>query len=514
LTDTRVGESIPANQRSITKDFYSLKALKSDTNTLMLVPFDTFPFTNNAKFYSNTNVDKKHFQSSVVINENFGNSLAILDKPIKLENNGILNASKQGTIEFWVNPLFDTANDPVDRFYFDAFGAVLEEAVSNTSTSVKLSGPASKILSVKVLGGDPNIDYFVGGKLEIDTQRAIQEEGVSISNSSVIVSKSILQVITVKIIGDLTGTDYFADGSIGTDLKTIFLGKILPATNLPLIITYQTIENKNVTLNTQVVRLNRRLPYQNTKVVVNYIPQSLQGDRLSIFKDKAGYINFAITASGTDYVVRAPTRWARNTWHRVKASYKVNSGIGNDEMRLFLDGYQYTDVTFGSEVIFGKFPTVMGASMPGGFVPNDGYAFLQNIVFKDQINELYIGSQYTEESPIYSLIDNFRISDISRPIYAPYGEPIDVNYSTNLSTVFPVTPDLYTTYLIDFDQMFALNTDFAMLKNRETGLFDFSVNVLDSFGIVNSNIKSKEALEALINVLKPANSRVFISYTR
>lgn len=514
LTDTRVGETLPSNQRSITKDFYSLKALKSDPNTLMLVSFNDYPFSNTASFYANFNKDKQHFQSSVVINENFGNSIEILDNPIKMENDGILNANKQGTIEFWVNPFFDTANDPFDRFYFDAFGAVVEEAVSNTSTSVKLSRPASEILSVKLLAGDQNIDYFVGGKLEIDTQHAVQEEGVSISNGSVVVSKTILQVITVKIIGDLTGTDYFADGSVGTDRKTIYLGKSLPAPNLPLLITYQTTENKNVTLNTQVVRLNRQLPYQNTKVVVNYIPQGLQGDRLSIFKDKSGYFNFAITASGIDYVVRAPTRWARNTWHRVKASYKVNGGLGNDEMRLFLDGYEYTDVTFGSEITFGKFPIVMGASMPGGFIPNDGYAFLQNIVFKDQINELYIGTQYTGQSPVFSLIDNFRISDISRPIYAPYGEPIDVNYSTNLSTVFPVTQDLYTTFLMDFDQMFSINTDFAMLKNRETGQFDFSVNVLDSFGIINSNIKSKEALEALINVLKPANSRVFISYTR
>jgi hypothetical protein len=515
LTDTRVGETIPTNQRSITKDFNSLKALKSDANTLMLVPFDAFPFENIAGYYINTNKDKHHFQSSVVINENFGNSLVILDEPIKLSNDGILDTQKQGSIEFWLNPLFDTANDPFDRYYFDAFGAIVEETVSVNDTAVKISAPASRILSVKLKAGDQNIDYFVGGKLEIDTQHAIQEEAISISDSSATVSRPILQVITVKIIGDLTGTDYFNGGSIGTDMKTIYLGRVLPSSSLPLLITYQTTENKNVTLNTQVIRLNRKLPYQNTKVVVNYIPQGLQGDRLSIFKDRAGYINFAITASGVDYVVRAPTRWARNTWHRVKASYKVNGSAGADEMRLFLDGYQYTDVTFGSGILFGSYPYVMGSSMPGGFTPAaaDGYGFVQTIRFRDPINELYIGTQYTEESPIFSLIDNFRISNISRPIYAPYGEPIDVNFSTNLSTVFPVTRDLYTTYLMDFDKLFVLNDDFAILKNRKTGLFDFSVNILDSFGIVSSNIKSKEALEALIKVLKPANSRVFIQYT-
>ena len=95
---------------------------------------------------------------------------------------------------------------------------------------------------------------------------------------------------------------------------------------MPLIITYQPAIKGN-SLNAQVIRLNRRLPFQNSQVIINYIPKGLQGDRISIFKDISGYINFSIMASGTNFVVRAPTRWAQNTWHRVKASYKVNSGI-------------------------------------------------------------------------------------------------------------------------------------------------------------------------------------------
>lgn len=514
LTDTRIGETVPENQRSITKDFNSLKALKSDPNTLMLVNFDAFPLTNTAGFYTNAATDKRHFQSSIVINENFGNSLVITDKPIIISNDGILNTNREGSIEFWVNPLFDSANDPVDRFYFDAFGAKIEEVVSATAVSLKLSSPASRILSVQVKAGDPRLDYFMGGKIEIDTQHAFQEEGISISNSHVAVSKAILQVITVKIVGDKTGIDYFQGGSIGSDQTTIYLGRPLPGSNLPLIITYQTTENKNVNLNTQVVRLNRKLPYQNTHVVVKYIPEGLQGDRISVFKDRVGYINFGISASGTDFVVRAPTRWARNTWHRVKATYKINGEIGSDEMRLFIDGYQFTDVTYGSGILYGKTPMVYGASQPGEFIARDGYTFVQSIKFKDPINDLYIGTQYSGENPIFALLDNFRISTISRPIYAPYGEPLDVNYSTNLNTVFPVTSDLFTTYLMNFDKMVVLNDNFTILKNRNTGSFDFSVNILDSFGIVNDSIKVQEVLEKLIKVLKPANSRVFIQYIR
>jgi len=514
LTDTRIGETIPSNQRSITKDFNSLKALRTDINTLMLVNFDSLPLINESKYYTNTNNYKGQFQSSIVINENFGNSLGITNNPIIIENTGILNTKKEGTIEFWVNPLFDSANDPFDRFYFDAYGAKIEEAVSVNNVAVKLSSPASRILSVHLKSGDPRIDYFMGGKIEIDTQHAIQEAVTSTTNSYVTVSKPILQIITVKIVGDKTGTDYFQTGTVSSDQMTIYLGRNLPASNMPLIITYQSTENKNVDLNTQVIRLNRKLPYQNAHVVVKYIPQGLQGDRIAVFKDKAGYVNFGISASGKDFVVRAPTRWARNTWHRVKASYKINGELGSDEMRLFLDGYQYTNIAFGSSILFGKSPIVYGSAQPGAFQGADGYTFVQSIKFKDSINDLYIGTQYTGENPVFALLDNFRISTISRPVYAPYGEPLDVNYSTNLNTVFPVTEDLFTTYLMNFDKKMVLNDNFAILKNRKTGLFDFSVNIIDSFGIVNSSIKVQEVLEKLIKVLKPANSRVFIQYIR
>jgi hypothetical protein len=507
LTDTRIGEVVMANSLSITKDYNSLTPIQPNANILFLISFNNFPFTNSASFYSNTNDDHMHFQSDWVVNDNFGQSIVILDEPILVPNTGILDTRKQGTIEFWMSPIFDTANDPNVRYYFDAYGAVVEEVTSVSNVAVKVSTPASQILKVTLTNGNQKIDYFAGGKLEIDTQNAIQEDSVSIGTSTVIVSEPILQVITVKIAGDFTGTDYFDGGSIGTDMKTIYLGKVLPVPNLNLIVTYQSTLNQNTHFNTQVIRLNRALPAQNSQVTVTYIPSGLQGDRISIFKDEYGYINFGIIASGTDFVIRAPTRWARNTWHRVKASYMINGGMGNDEMRLFLDGYQYTDVLFGSGLIFGKFPFVMGQVNVG-----DGYALISSITFKDPINDLFIGTDYTQSNPIFTLLDNFRISNISRPIYAPYGEPIDVNYSNNLSTVFPVTADLYTTYLMNFDTMIALNTNFATLVDRETGAFDFTLNIFDSFGIVSSSAQVQQVLENLINILKPATSQVFIKY--
>jgi hypothetical protein len=508
LTDTRIGETVASNENSVTKDFNSLKPLKADSTTLLLTNFDNFPFSNEAKYYFNFNL-KKHFQSSIAVNENFNNSIVILDQPIVVDNDGILDTRKEGTIEFWVNPIYDSSNDPHERYYFDAFGAVLEDAVSINNVSVKIPASIGEVISVKVKNGDPKIDYFAGGRVEIDTQNAYVEEVTSIGNSSLTTSKTVLQVISVKVVGDYSNFDYFKGGSIGSDNKTIYLGTTLPANNMDLTVTYQPIDKKNVQYNSQIIRLNKKLPYQNCPIVVNYIPKGLQGDRISLFKDNFGYLNFKIIASGTEYVLRAPTRWAKGSWHRVKASYRVNNGYSQDEMRLFVDGYQYSNLSFGDTAIAGSTPFLLGSGSIG-----DGYGFLNSIKFKDPINQLFIGSEYNNEHPAFVLLDNLRISNIFRPIYAPYGEPLDVSWSSNTEMVLPVTEDLFTTYLMDYDSLVKLNEDFATIRNRQTGAFDFSMNIFDSFGIVSSSPKVKEILEKLIKILKPANSKVFLNYVK
>ena len=135
-----------------------------------------------------------------------------------------------------------------------------------------------------------------------------------------------------------------------------------------------------------------------------------------------------------------------------------------------------------------------------------------NIVFKDSINELFIGSDYTKSNGAYALIDNLRISDIYRPLFKPFGEAIDVDYSTNINVVFPVTKDLYTTLLMDFNTLIQKITSFATLKNRTTGLADISITIYDNFGIVSGSAAVKNVLETLLNTLKPASSRLFITY--
>jgi len=421
LTDVRVGEMVGANQETITKDFNSIKALKPTQNTLMLLHFDTFPFTNDSSIY--TTASNQFIQSSISVNDNFGKSIAITNTPLVINNTGILT-KQQGTIEFWVNPMYDTSNDPNYRFYFDASSIVSEKIISINNATVKVSGRISQIQNVKLQIGSQSVDYFAGGV-------------------------------------------------IAPDMQTIYL--------------------------------NRPLPNQQTPVVVNYVPTGTNGDRISIFKDPAGYVTFNVRASGIDYQIRSPALWSKGTWHRLKATYIINTGLGSDEIRFFVDGYERSNTLFGNGLLFGQ-NQVFGSSSSG---PNTMQA---SIVFKDSINELFIGSDFSRVNGAYALIDNLRISNISWPLFMPFGESLDVNYSTNTNIIFPVTPDLYTTLLLDFDTLITKNTNFATLKNSMTGLSDFTINVYDTFDILADNIVVKQVLEELINILKPANSQVYINY--
>lgn len=503
LTDTRIGESPPVGQETITLDYNSLKQLQSDKNTLMLAHLNKVPLTNNADFYIH-NETRQFVQSSISVNDNFSQSVIITDTPIVIENDGIIN-NQQGTIEFWVSPMFDTQNDPNYEFYFDATSTQIENVISMNEASVITSGRIGTVISVKLQDGDQTVDYFAGGKVETSTQGAIQETGISASSNTVVVSKTILQVITVKIVGDATHTDYFAGGVVGTDNKTIYLGKTLPETNLELIVTYKPASGGDQILNSQIIRLNRQLPYQNTPVTVTYIPNGTQGDRMSIYKDPSGYINFNVTASGIDYIVRAPALWASNTWHRIKAIYNINGGQNNDTVRLFIDGYERGNILFGTGLLFGD-PHVFGSSFVGSSTIHT------NIVFKDIVNEIFIGSDYTRSNTANASLDNLRVSNIARPVYSPFGESIDVNYNSNISSALPVPIDLYTTLLLDFDTLITLNSNFATLKNKNDGNNDFTLNILDSFDIISSSDKVKAVLEAMINQLKPATSRAFLNY--
>ncbi len=421
FTDTRIGEIVSAHQHSITKDFNSIHPPVKDINTLVLQHFDVLPLVNDADVF--ITADRKFIQADVSVNENFEQSICFTDRGLTIENDGIIDPRKAGTIEFWVNPLFDTNNDPNTRYYFDASNAVSESLTSATYTTIVLNNPADSIISV-ALQTDQTINFA---------------------------TRSVLQA----------------------DNKTI--------------------------------SLNQPLPHQNTPVIITYIPLGFQGDRVSIFKDDTGFINFLIIANQQFYQLRAATVWPRNSWHRVKASFTANKGHGQDEMHLFLDGYERSNFTFGSSLTFSN-----NASFGSSFIgPNP---IRVDIPFKDNINQFSIGANFSNHNAAFALIDNLRISNIARPMYQPFGSPLDANYTSNISMAFPVTEDLYTTLLLNFDTIVQKTEDFAILRNKHIGLSDFEINIFDSLDIIKSDSRIKDILQALISALKPANSRAFLAF--
>jgi hypothetical protein len=254
----------------------------------------------------------------------------------------------------------------------------------------------------------------------------------------------------------------------------------------------------------QVIVLGKKLPSNNTKVIVNYVPKGSNGDRISIYKSIDSYLNFEMQANNTLHSVKAPIIWEKNTWHKVKASYKFNSN--NENLLLFIDGYKYN--TASSTFLGNQNPYVYGNTIIGdGY---DAYALVEPILFKDTLNYFTIGSSYLNKDYANISIDNFRISNKYREPFKYLGESIDISYLGNSS--LPVVKDLYTTYLLDSDLEYNLFEDFAVLINKSSGIFEFNLDIFDSFNILKDNPQSKLILEKLLNILKPANSRIFLNY--
>jgi hypothetical protein len=426
LTDVRIGETLAENQDSITTDATALRPFDSNSNTLMLLHFDEHPIVNSANFW--ISAYKEYLQSGNSVNNNFGQSLLITNKPLVVENAGLLSTTSEGTIEFWVSPRYDTYNDPNLRFYFDAAGLVVEEAVSVTSGTVKVTGRISEVTGV----------YLVTD-------------------------------------ADNSGTNYYTGGSIASDFQTI--------------------------------NLHQALPYQKTPVKIIYTPSGLSGDRLSIYKDQEGFITFNIRAKGIDYQVRQPIFWPRDTWHRIRVTFKLNRLDNKDEIRLFVDGEERGMILFGNGLLFGS-----GAIFGQGFAGVDDTFLISDINFTDSINQFYIGSDYLENNTSQARIDNLKISNTARKPITVAGQPKDINFSTNLDIVYPVVPDVFTTYLLDFDALLKKADDFTLLKSEMFGIFDFTLDIFDSFGVVSGNAKVKQVLENLIDALKPAPSRATLNY--
>lgn len=263
----------------------------------------------------------------------------------------------------------------------------------------------------------------------------------------------------------------------------------------------------NLLKDQKTIVLSKPLPYEKTSLKVFYLPLNLNGDRISIYKDIFGKIVFEIIANKEIFQLKSPIVWDRNSWHRVSATFTCNNLKTLDKMELFIDGNESGIIKFGSGLLFGQ-GNVFGQSYSG---PT---SITGNFIFTDPINEIYLGSDFRKTNICQSRIDNLRISNIQRIFWNIAGQKKDLNYNQNLKNVYPVVEDLYTTYLLDFNSLVEENNDLAVIRNETGGLFNFTLDIIDSFDILSGNQKVKQITESLIKLFKPARSKVKINYLK
>jgi hypothetical protein len=311
---------------------------------------------------------------------------------------------------------------------------------------------------------DPNVRYY------FDMCAFSTQEVYSTTKMIVVLPERVASIYSV-VSGSI---DYFAGGKLLSDGKTIQLGK--------------------------------PLNFERTLLNVAYLPLGLSGDRLSIYKNASGYIVFELMANEEMYQLKSPILWDRNSWHRVAATYICNSK-SSDKLEFFIDGNEAGMLTFGTGALFGT-GNVFGQSWSGpSSISGDFH-------FKDPMNLIYIGSDFREVNTAQARMDNLRISNIARSFWTIASQKKDLNYSSNIQNVLPVIEDLYTTYLLNFDSVIFENKDMTIIRDEINGIFNFTINIIDSFGILEGNAKIKDVLESLIKLFKPSESKVKINYIK
>jgi len=307
------------------------------------------------------------------------------------------------------------------------------------------------------------------------------EDVVSLTKGRVRVSRRASQVTYVRLEGDtnLQGTDFFNGGTIDDDGRTLIL--------------------------------NTPLPFQNTPVRVAYVPTGVQGDRINITKDREGFIAFTVTASGKTYQTRQPIFWPRDTWHRIRASFKFNRPDNKDEIRLFVDGEERGSLLFGAgDLVFGQ-GLIWGQSAVGGVTDQ---IYTADINFLDTVTQFSLGQDFAGNFGAEARFDNVKLSNRSIEPLLIAGQPRDVYFNTVKDCIFPSIDDAFTTFLFDFDQFVEKTEDFAVIRDPAFGIFNFDIDIIDSFSIVTGDPRVQTVLEALIDALKPAVSKVGIQYVK
>ncbi len=400
--------------------------------------------------YSRNSVNSK-FESSARF---FGGSPYIID------NSKSIFRKDEGTIEFWISPLLGSNRDYEDRYYVDIFSVSKVRIKSSSPTKIILPSTANKIIGVHLINRKSEMDDFYK-KEEID---------------------SILfdEINRSEITGKLEG-----GSSVGKDFS---VGHILSPDG-------------------RSIKLLDALPGSNTDIIVSYIPIESMGNRISIYKDSKNNLVFSIKSDEKIHSIRSSIKWEKNTWHRVCCTYKANSS--EDLMRLFIDGKESGSVTYGEkDIAFGDGSVFGQRRGDKSAAKNISY----KISLSDEFRAIAIGSDNIGMQPAMARIDNIRFSREARRFKSDAsGVFFDSNYSSNLNSALPVISDDLTTILINFNKEIKKDINLASITDAKNGIFEFDLNIIDSFGKIQSE-EVEDLIVELAERLKPAHSNCLVTF--
>jgi hypothetical protein len=267
--------------------------------------------------------------------------------------------------------------------------------------------------------------------------------------------------------------------------------------------------------------LGQELPFGVAEVEVVYVPITSQGDRFSILKDDNNQLVLYVNASGVEYQVSSPVYWKKNSWHRIFVEWSLNNADNQDRLVLMVDGTEAGVIRYGTGLLYGSGleygqQNIWGSAIVGTVSSRN---ILADINLLDIFNTIYVGSDYTEEFSAMARLDNIRISSEARSIIYLGGQGPgqligkDLLYSSNINIVYPVIEDAITRLLLDFDTDQTEVENLAVVRNKERGIFDFYVDVIDSFSLAQTDL-IQELITNLINRLKPAHTRAFVKFSK
>lgn len=383
---------------------------------------DGGPLFNEVRF-SNNNELIVGFNS---VNENFGYSGKFYNSdPVSYSNPNIFDKNN-GTIELWISPLLSTKTDNERRVIFESSNIKTAFITPITTGVIELPTAAEKVLSI-----------------------TLPEE----KDSSIYPSRQYDEISRSTISGRLVG---------GTGVLNNFAKS-------------STLKNdgKIVILKTKLV--------SNSPVVVKYFEKNSNQTKISIYIEN-NKIYFEIYNEGLSYSVYENIDWKSNSWHKISASWRSNTG--SDYMKLSIDGTTGVNSTLFS-----------------------------SIKILDRLEQIYLGAKYDGFNSCFSRIDNFRISKIDRlKTMDSFGNYLDLNYSSNLNSIAPVDNDIYTSYLNNFE-IFENNNNYVTITDLIKGIYEFDIDIIDDFGKINSK-EIEDLIVYLVNRIKPSHTNVLVRFKR